>query len=292
MTERGSGISPAALRVLRKGGSLLSVYYALMSEYRSELLLWGVALVLPLIMMGLWLEAGEAGATPLTTVETARYFLAAFAVRQFLAVWVIYEFEYNLVTGRLSPLLLQPIDPVWRFVSMHFAEWGARIPFALVVAAVAAAAVPEAITGNEQTPGGWRPEAWRWAAGAGLAGLAFLTRFVLQYTVAMLGFWQERVHALDLVVELPFLFLSGVLFPLEVLFQSEHAVMRAVGEVAMATPFPYMLWLPAQVFAGAEFTANEIGRGFAVLAAWLVGVGLLNRLLWRRGLRRYSAMGA
>jgi len=94
-----------------------------------------------------------------------------------------------------------------------------------------------------------------------LVALAFLTRFVLQYTVAMAGFWQERVHALDLVIELPFLFLSGVLFPLEVLFESEHALMRAVGEVAMATPFPYMLWLPAQVFAGAEFTAAEVVGG-------------------------------
>ena len=289
VAEAGSLPWRALRRGGRRGGVLLSVYYALMSAYRAELMLWAVATALPLIMMGLWVEAGRSGAFALTGVEAARYFLAAFLIRQFTVVWVIYEFEYHVVTGRLSSLLLQPIDPVWRFLSMHVAEWGARLPFGVALMAVAAWMVPEAILGDADTPGAWRPEAWRLLAGAGLVGLAFLVRFFMQYTLAMAGFWQERIHALDLLLELPYFFLAGALFPLDVLFASDLAVMRGVAEFAMYTPFPYMLWLPARLVSGGEV---PVAQGFAVLAAWLGVVLAINRLAWRRGLKRYSAMGA
>lgn len=48
--------------------------------------------------------------------------------------------------------------------------------------------------------------------------------------------------------------------------------------------------------AGRDLTAGElapgqIGRGFAVQWAWVAGFTLLYRLLWRRGARRYTAVG-
>src|SRR5690606_32548227 len=86
--------------------------------------------------MGLWILAVRRGGFPMDEAQVARYFLAVFLVRQFSIVWVIYEFEWYVVQGRLSPFLLQPIDPVWRFLGAHFSEQAARAPLvALMVAA-------------------------------------------------------------------------------------------------------------------------------------------------------------
>jgi hypothetical protein len=41
---------------MRKAKTLLAVYLAYMLEYRAELFLWALAGLLPLILMGVWVE--------------------------------------------------------------------------------------------------------------------------------------------------------------------------------------------------------------------------------------------
>jgi len=108
--------------VAAKASTLLSVYYAQMLEYRAEILLWALSGIMPFILMGLWVQAGESGQFPLAPVEFARYFLAVFLARQMTMVWVVYEFEHDVLHGRLSPFLLQPLDPVWRYLANHASE--------------------------------------------------------------------------------------------------------------------------------------------------------------------------
>jgi ABC-2 type transport system permease protein len=118
---------------VRKATTLLQVYYAYMLEYRAELLFWVLSGSLPIILMGLWMEAAQGGQFGLSPVEFARYFLAVFVIRQVTIVWVIWEFEKEVIEGRLSSQLLQPIDPVWRHVASHLAERLARLPFSIAL---------------------------------------------------------------------------------------------------------------------------------------------------------------
>ena len=87
-----------------------------MLEYRAELLLWALSGSLPFILMGVWTQAAQAGNFGLSAVEFARYFLAVYLVRQLTVVWVIWDFEREIVNGKLSFRLLQPLDPVWHHV--------------------------------------------------------------------------------------------------------------------------------------------------------------------------------
>ena len=267
---------------MRKWWTYLSVYYAYMLEYRAELFLWMIATVLPLIMMGPWIEAGSTGRFPLGAAAFARYFLAAFLVRQFSLAWVIYEFEGLVTTGRLSPLLLHPIDPFWRLISAHLSEHAARLPFVIVLITVAVLLVPQAIL--DLDGGYWVPTPGGVALAVVATYAAFTLRFLLQYTLALLAFWFERVSAFERVLFLPYLFLSGLIAPLEVFPD-------VVREITLLTPFPYLIWFPARILCG-QGTSAEIGRGFLVVLGWLVVVVVVNRLLWRRGLTHYSAMGA
>ncbi|MEM1098625.1 MAG: ABC-2 family transporter protein [Planctomycetota bacterium] len=265
------------LRVFRE---MLAVWTAYMAAYRFEIMLWMVATMLPLIMMGVWIEAGASGLFPdITAASVARYFLAVFVIRQVTVVWVAYEFEYFVVTGRLSPVLLHPIDPVWRFVFSHLGEQLVRLPFFAGVLAIAIALYPAALREGD---GWWMPSVGRALGFFGLVYAAFALRFLLQYTIAMLAFWIEKVGGFESLSYLPYLFLSGMLFPLEVL-------PPGVANVLLWTPFPYLVWFPAKLLVDGDV---ELVRGLLTIGGWFVALLILNRFVWRRGLAHYSAMGA
>jgi len=259
--------------ILRTTKTLLVVYYAYMVEYRAELLLWVLANSLPLIMMGVWSQAAAGGQFSLTALDVARYFISVFVVRQFTIVWVIYDFEREVVEGDLSPRLLQPIDPVWRHVAGHVSERWARLPFSVGLVLLFFALYPEAF---------WWPSPLGLIWGCLATVMAFILRFIIQYTFAMFAFWLERATAIEQLWFLFYLFLSGMIAPLD-LFP------EAVRAVVMWTPFPYLIYFPVSLLVG---ISTPVAKGFAIMLAWC-GLGILiNRWLWRRGIKHYSGMGA
>jgi len=261
--------------VLRKLRALLTAWYAYFLEYRAEVLLWALSAMLPLILMGVWTQAAEGGSFALSAPEFARYFLCVFLVRQLTIIWVIWEFQEDVVQGHLSFKLLKPIDPVWDYLMQHLAERLTRLPFGLLIVAIFLLVYPQAC---------FVPELEGVLLGL-LASLAsFLLRFLMQYTFAMLCFWTERAAAVEELWFVAYLFLSGLIAPLSVFPE-------AVRNFALLTPFPYLVYFPASLFAGLPLPGGA-AQGFLVLGAWLMLFFVLNRWLWRKGLQRFSGMGA
>jgi ABC-2 type transport system permease protein len=116
-----------------KISTLLVVYYAQMLEYRAEILFWILSGSLPIILMGVWIQAANSGNFNLSSTEFARYFFAVFIVRQFTNIWVIWEFEKEVLQGILSFKLLQPLDPIWHYVGRHLAEKVTRFPLIIIL---------------------------------------------------------------------------------------------------------------------------------------------------------------
>ena len=61
-------------------------------------------------------------------------------------------------------------------------------------------------------------------------------------------------------------------------------------KAATALPFRYMIGFPVEVLTGQLSTA-EIWTGFAFQAGWLAVALVLFAILWRAGVKRYSAVG-
>jgi ABC-2 type transport system permease protein len=259
--------------MLRQAITLFSVYYAYMLEYRSELILWVLSGSLPIILMGVWIQAAQGGNFGLTAVDFARYFFAVFLTRQITVVWVIFEFEKEVVEGKLSPRLLQPIDPVWHHLFSHLAERFARLPFVFLLFGLFFILYPQAF---------WLPSFTNLCLFLIAIVLVFLLRFAIQYTFAMFAFWTERATAIENFWFLFFLFLSGMIAPLEVF-------PPAVKEIVFLTPFPYLINFPASILVGMPV---DIVKGFVGIFSWLIIFIVVNRCLWRAGLKRYSGMGA
>jgi ABC-2 type transport system permease protein len=259
--------------IIRVAKALLTAYYAHMVEYRAELLLWALSNTLPFILMGVWTQAAQGGKFGLSPLELARYFLAAFIVRQFNVVWVIWEFEKEVVSGQLSHKLLQPLDPVWHHFAAHVSERFARLPFIVVLVAIFFALYPQSF---------WLPSLSSVLVFAFVVAIAFSLRFLIQYTFALLAFWTERASSVEQFWFLVYLFLSGLVAPLDVF-------PPAVREVVLWTPFPYMVYFPSAILVGLPV---DLMRGILTILAWGVFFLAVNRWLWRKGLKQYSGMGA
>jgi ABC-2 type transport system permease protein len=260
-------------QAIRTTKTLLLVYYAYMLEYRAELFFWVLSGTLPLILMGVWVKASQNGQFGLSPLDFIRYFMAVFLVRQFTVVWVIWEFEREIVEGKLSFRLLQPLDPGWHHFASHLAERLARLPFAIALIGLFFLLYPEAA---------WIPSLPNILLCLLVALLAFVLRFISQYTFAMFAFWIERANAIESFWFLFYLFLSGLIAPLEVF-------PPVVRQVVLWTPFPYMINFPASILVGIPV---DIVRGLLIMLAWIFLFWVLNRWLWRLGLKQYSGMGA
>jgi ABC-2 type transport system permease protein len=259
--------------ILRKIQVFLSVYYAYMVEYRAELILWVLANSLPIIMMGVWTQAAGSGQFTLSPAEFARYFICVFLIRQLTIVWVAWEFEREVIEGRLSPKLLQPIDPVWHHVASHISERFARLPFTILLILFFFVLYPQAA---------WIPSWQGLVLGSLSIVLAFILRFLIQYTFALCAFWTERATALEQFWFLFYLFLSGMIAPLDVFPE-------AIRSALLWTPFPYLIYFPSNLLIDVPVPMLQ---GFSVTLLWIAGLWVLNRWLWRVGLKHYSGMGA
>lgn len=259
--------------VLRKATTLLSVYYAHMIEYRAEIFLWALSSSLPIILMGVWIQASQSGNFGLDSTEFARYFFGVFQIRQFTNVWVIWDFEREVVEGRLSFRLLQPIDPGWHHVARHLSEKMTRLPLALVLTGLFFWLYPQAF---------WLPSLASLLLCLLATAMAFALRFLIQYTFAMFAFWTERASAIQQFWFLFYVFLSGVIAPLEVF-------PPLVRGIVLWTPFPYMVYFPTALLLGLPV---DLVRGGSIVLGWGLLFFAVNRWLWRRGLKQYSGMGA
>ncbi len=244
-----------------------------MLEYRVEIALWALSGVLPFIMFSLWSENDVGNSFGLNDIGLARYFLSAFLVRQFSVVWVVFSFEEDSLSGRLSPYLLQPLHPLLRYVAAHLAEQATRLPFAIVIALFFFVLNPSSF---------WIPSLGQFFLACLSTYLAFSIAFLLQSLVASLCFWTEKSSALERLIFVPYLFLSGLLVPLS-------AFPEKVLFLAKLTPFPYLINFPAKILSGMPVNLLD---GFFYQFLWIAILLPSVNTLWKLGVRRYTAMGA
>tara|TARA_Y100001968_G_scaffold32416_2_gene24965 strand:- start:2611 stop:3408 length:798 start_codon:yes stop_codon:yes gene_type:complete len=259
-----------SIRVIK---TLLATQYANMLEYRAEIALWALSGVLPFIMLSLWLN-NEAGTSfGLDQINLSRYFLSAFIVRQFSVVWVVFTFEEDALSGRLSPYLLQPLHPLWRYVASHLAEQLTRLPFVLIIISIFFIISPYSF---------WMPSLTSFLLAWISTILAFTISFLLQSIIASLCFWTEKASALERLLFIPYLFLSGILAPLA-------AFPSSISKIALLTPFPYLINFPAKILS--DIPVNLLS-GFIAQICWITILLPILIILWRAGVKHYTAMGA
>jgi ABC-2 type transport system permease protein len=251
---------------------------ATMLQYRASLLIWLIGNVLePLIYLVVWstVSRSTGGAVGgYGARDFAAYYIVLMLVNQATFSWVMYEFDYRIREGTFSADLLHPVHPIHADIAENLSSKAVSLPFMIAAAAGLTALFHPALD-------------LTWLAAAAFIPallLAFLVRFLVDWTVALAAFWTTRVTAINQIHYMAVLFFSGQIAPLTVL-------PRPLQIVANILPFRWTVGFPVELLLG-RLTPAQIGAGFAIQAAWLLGGALLVRLAWRASIKRYSAVGA
>ncbi len=251
---------------------------ATMFAYRASLLIWMIGQVLePLVYLIVWSLVSNASGGSVggyTANQFAAYFIILMIVNQVTYTWIMYEFEYRIREGSLSSALLKPVHPIHSDIADNVSSKLITTPFIILVAVVLAIVFHPSLS----------PSIWAIALFFPALFLAFAIRFLLEWTLAQSAFWTTRVGAVNQIYFVLMLFLSGQFAPLK-LFPFPVQI------IAYIFPFRWLISYPVELVSGL-LTLQEALIGLGVQAVWLVVSYALFRIVWRAGIKIYSAVGA
>jgi ABC-2 type transport system permease protein len=262
----------------------LTIFRVSLSErmtYRGDFLIGTVLRFLPMVTTILLWQAIYAGSgrnelAGFRYNEMIAYLLLVHISRMFssmpgLAAGIAREIR----DGSLKRYLIQPVDMIGHLVSYRLAHKVAYITMSILPYGLLFF-VCRAYFDHF-------PDAPTLLAYAVSLILSFCVGFFFEASVGMVGFWFLEVTSLLYIVMTLNFFISGHMLPLDLLPQPWSGLLKAL-------PFQYMAYFPAVVFLGkvkgATLAYYLLGELF-----WAVFFWFLARLLFRRGLRRYSAFG-
>ena len=181
--------------------------------------------------------------------------------------------------GEIKKYLIQPVDLIGSLLLQRMAHkfvyyFVAIIPFAFVFYLM-----------RDFFPNGWPSWDVLLVYLASLV-LSFLLGFFLEATFGLLAFWFLEIASLTFVFMLLNFFLSGHMFPLELLPRQPINWQFAVDLL----PFKYLAYFPAAVFLG-KVSGAAMYWGLLIEFGWVLVLILIARVVWARGVARYSGFG-
>lgn len=212
--------------------------------------------------------------------DMVAYFLLVTISRAFSSMpGLASRISTQIRNGEIKRFLIQPVDMEASLLAQRMAHklvyyWIAALPFALVFFLCRSFFVD-----------GWPSGDVLLIFFASLI-LTFLLGFFLEYCIGLLGFWFLEVGSIVFIFMLMSFMLSGHMFPLELL-PSEPIPLRAIVDYL---PFKYLAYFPAAVFLK-KLEYHDMVQGLLIEAIWVLFFFVLSRILWRRGVARYSGYG-
>jgi len=177
--------------------------------------------------------------------------------------------------GEIKKFLVQPVDFLGFLLLMRIAHKlvyyvMAAIPFAIVFYCL-----------RDYFPG------WPSAVVFGQYLLAllfsFLIGFFLEAAIGLVAFWWLEVNSMLFIYMLLTFFLSGHMFPLDMLPEPFQSIVRVL-------PLQHLAYSPSAIFLG-KITGHELNTTLLNMLFWTVFFFILCRILYARGVKRYSGFG-
>lgn len=222
--------------------------------------------VAPLLGLAVW----SAALPDRDTIST--YFIALLIVQLATASQEYYSVTMVIYEGTLNDELLRPhvqiIGPLAQGLAYRF--WNLAIGLPVVAIAVALG-------------GGGGLEAGRVGQALPALALAVALGFLFTYILCLSALWLQQAGAITDIGTTLTVLLGGIAIPVMLLPDP-------VRLIAMVLPFRAMAGFPAEIASG-ELAQSDILLGYLAQVAWLGVLVMAAVIVWRAGIRHYSAVG-
>lgn len=258
---------------------IFSLYFQHVFQYRARSFLWFlIAFLNPLVLLLFWQgilsDNDVIQGWNINSVRTYYLFLIIAQATLIHHVELIIAFS-DIKQGDLMRELLKPFS---YFLMRIMSETPWRIlqaSYALIAVAVLAyfLKVPIQINDNSVI-----------ILQAVLIALnAFAISFLFKMILGLTAFWLTNIDSMLETNDVLFFALSGLILPIN-LFPGW------MYSLAQATPYPYMLYYPISAFIGV-YNANELTNIIFLQFGWIAGLFLINKHMWKSGLKKFSGVG-
>ncbi len=208
--------------------------------------------------------------------QTLTYFVVLMLMQFFIGAFnEDYQISEEIRNGLINQFLLKPINYYLYRFSIFIAARLVSGLLALVPLLLALPLLKEHLVFPDET--------WRIVLALPAAFLAALIQFTIAYCFGLLTFWFLEIQSfviLSLAVETV---LGGQMFPLDLL-------PAWFFRISQFLPYYYQMYFPSAILTGRLNQAQAI-EGLALQLFWALALLGCGHLLWRRGLRRHTAVG-
>ncbi len=230
----------------------------------------------PVIYLVVWSTVAEAQGGSVggyTAGQFAAYYIVWTLVRNINIVFTPYGWEWRIQRGQLSGELLRPIHPLHGDVA-YFAGWKVVVIILwLPLAAFLSLIFKPTLSPTWFEVGVFFVAIWG----------AYLIRTMLLSLLGMITFWTTRVSAIYELFFAVELVISGRLVPMSLMPEW-------VQRLANYLPFQWTFGFPIEALIG-QLTPQELLGGLGVQALWILAGLVCVNIMWRFGIRRFSAVG-
>jgi len=248
-------------------------------QYRANLLMYLLYwLVSPVVYLAVWTTVANAQGSVqgYTASDFVTYYLLLLMVDQLNADITIHLLAYKIQDGTLSGELLKPIHPILTNTLVNNLAFKALTLMVMIPVWLLLCLLFRPDFGTVTLP--------NLLLGIPAIILGFGINFLFGAAITCLAFWTTRVYAIsEFYYALTVLF-AGQLVPLDLM-------PPLVQQIAAYLPFQILRFFPIQLILG-RLTGGEILVNFLLGVFWLlVALGLF-QLVWKQGVKRFSAVGA
>ncbi|MCL6623344.1 MAG: ABC-2 family transporter protein [Fimbriimonadales bacterium] len=261
----------------RKSWAIFRIWLLDGLAYRAAAVIWILTDVFPAVIMPLvFISATPPGGTiaGFTAPQFVVYYLGMITVVNFVVSHLMWDLAWEVKEGIFSVNLLRPVS-YFQVCFLRNLAWRCLRTVLFLPILPILVGMYHGYLKDAHPYLGWH--FW------GALLLGHLVSFTLIFMLSLFALFLEETRTVFELYYFPMLFLSGQLFPVNVL--PEWAT-----SLAKALPFYYTSGVPTEILVG-KLPLEQAGFAMMCQAGWIVLHLLLASVLWRFGLRYYTAVG-
>jgi ABC-2 type transport system permease protein len=258
----------------------LEVFRVSMSQYlafRLSFVLWRVRMIFSLLLIYyLWTAVylGQRSLFGYTPQEMMTYVLFIYFLGDLVYSTRTSDLANYIRSGEIINYMLKPFSVLKYMLTKEIADKLINLAFAIMeIVLIVLIAKPQLYLQTNISVYPWFLLAM---------GLGLVSAYFMYFCLSLIAFWTAEIWAPRFIFFVMITTLSGSYFPLDILPTLFYRIL-------MLTPFPYYIYLPAQIYLKGVngFTFVQL----AISALWVFIMFIVSRFLWRKGIKEFSFFG-